>query len=151
MGKRGFTLTQLLVAIVIAAMLINLGIYWYLNYNEKLKVERDLQKVYFFVKKLQTEAKIRECTFTVSVNNNTITATVDEGNCTSQTLTLETANFTATGDLKVNGLGIFTSPASIELDSSLSSKYNLVFDCIKASRFRVCEGKVENGTCVCKY
>lgn len=148
--RKGFTAFDLLIALAIIAILLNVALFWYFNASGRQKVSADLQKVYFFLNEIQAEAKRKGCAFTIAVDNHTVNATVDSGPCTDKSLYLPNAAFNST-TLKVNSIGVFTNRGSVILDNTTRGEYNLVFDCITVSAFRICEGKVENGICVCKY
>ena len=148
--RKGFTAFNLLIALAIIAILLNVALFWYFNYSGRQKVSADLQRVYFFLNEIQAEAKRKGCSFTIVVDNHTVNATVDSGPCADKSLYLPNAAFNST-TLKVNPFGVFTNRGSVVLDNATREEYNLVFDCITVSAFRICEGKVENGSCVCKY
>ncbi len=152
--KKGFSFAEVLIVFIIVGILINLSIVWYFYHTEKQNIFNELQNIYYFISSIVEEAKRKHCAFTISVGIHSINATVNVGNCSDKTLQLEYVSLEPV-TLSINTLGVFTTYNSIKLDNATRSKYNLAMDCLAISKFRICEGKLEDVSgslkCVCKY
>jgi len=152
--SRGFSLLELLLVLLILAVITSAGIYGYYQYQQKLRIEGDVQKLYLNLKNMQIRAKLEKKIYCAYLENNrTIAINATTGSCSAGTtvekLLLHTAFNATNNPIVVNQLGVFIRQGSFYAEDAS----HITVNCVKASTFRICEGhwNEDQNECVCIY
>ncbi len=146
--KKGFTITEILIAILIILILSSVSLYWLNGYIRRKKIESDVQRIYANLKQLQVEALFTHTPANATLNSsqlmyfkvddrqwNIILTTPFNTTCTSNTMRFQS-----------NGI---ISPPYCSFYSQYYKKADI--SCIKGYALSICEGKWNGTDCICKF
>ncbi|RTZ61074.1 MAG: hypothetical protein DSZ31_00900 [Gammaproteobacteria bacterium] len=151
--SKGFSLIELLIVLTILVIVASAVIRAYENYSQKLRIENETHKIYLLLKEVQLEAKTKKENRCVKLNPNPgDRIEIYNSTCGSLSNKLRTVKleviFEQRGGIGINKFGIVADMGNIHIkDPSFSASIN----CVKADRFRICEGEWNGSECRCKF
>ena len=147
---KAFSLIELLIVIGIIGILFSLAAIGYIHYSQKIRIERDIHTLYIALKELQVKAKTEKKFYCFRFIDNKAVQIVPGRSCASnggKILTFSTPFKSSSQTFLINPLGVFNTRGDIYAIENSSAS----IDCIAIDKFRVCEGKKNDGECNCLY
>jgi prepilin-type N-terminal cleavage/methylation domain-containing protein len=145
--RKGFTLVELLIILVIIAILMGASFYWIYQWLFARKIEGDVNKIYTALTSAQLTARREKITVTVSFLNSTALQINASGKVSYVTL-LTPFNMTES-QISINEIGLFNPPRPIDIYSQFYGKTTL--NCVRVYITKVCEGSWDGSKCVCRF
>lgn len=152
-GIRGFTLTELMVVIVIMAILASIAVAAFSRWSERYTVERYTKETYAALMRARNDAMKQNKNYIVNLDSNEMTIGPDadgDGNIDAPN-TIQYANFQikfTTNTMTFDRRGMLTVPPgqnqTICISSQQISQQNPAYNCIIISQTRINMGRIIN-------
>ncbi len=145
-NKRGFTLTELLVAMAIMGIMLSVATLSYLKWKTKTNIENDIKKIYSILQKYRVRAFSEKESFTCSFSSDGKTFYVrDSGGNLEESLTLDEAFAFKSSNITIDSRGTFSGSAIKPSNTSAVPQYN----CISVDDTRIKLGQWNSGSNNC--
>jgi len=145
--RKGFSIVELLIALVIVAVILGAGVVWFTNYVEARKIENDVRTIHGTLKEAQLLAKTQKREVTVSLRGPSLLEVQVEGETDPRLIELQTPFESNQPSFTVDRLGVFSNSGNIH---SLLYKKATV-NCVNVYYLRVCEGSYDGKKCNCNF
>ena len=138
--RKGFTLVELIVVLVISAVIMWLGYNSFQKWKESSSIENDVQRIYSEIQKERMKAFTQKLVVEITCSGNTLTikeTDLNSGNVSTVTVNLNNPFKVANSynKIKINEKGLFSITGTIEYDGTYHSSPE--FDCVVVSRNRI--------------
>lgn len=155
--KRGITLLELLIVLVILGAILSVSVYYYNLYSKRISIEEDVYKIYALMMKARTSAfteKEKRYIKLITTDNKTIVMDNDTDTSNGYLESVSTVNkFLIRGSISPYDFFRFDRYGFSDTQGSVrysGEDIGAVYDCVVVSWTRIAIGKYDGSSCKAK-